>query len=421
MESLIADLKEQVSCLSTYLEEERLRHGGTKKRACVDLDQLEKRLHDKHCNEIDNIRQRHETEKLEIMSKNDRNSKELEAQLNKRYEKLQGEFRMLQASFKNYRGSVQEEMQEQWRLKKEDMDWERRRAVENAIDDNRRSLEEKFSAERDEMRKEFRSNVDEIIRDHREELETMWSKFTDGSLNIEELKKRSNQLDDVLAELEQVKERLTEEKVRSRRISTDLEDTRMRLRNLELQFDEKVAAVEESHRSMIDSLKLERSDIKLQLTRSFEALHSERISREILEKAWKEAAVKHLETKIEKASGVNQASRTVQLTTTSGAKQEITSEVTSKEEEDSTEENGEIEGGSRQDVTSSQKRTRVSTAPTTRHPMYFNSQPLSSQDREELNSPLTATASFSGKNEIPVSQETELPQPERPDSPDVIH
>ena len=53
----------------------------------------------------------------------------------------------------------------------------------------------------------------------------MWSKFTDGSLNIEELKKRSNQLDDVLAELEQVKERLLEEKVRSRRISTDLEDT----------------------------------------------------------------------------------------------------------------------------------------------------------------------------------------------------
>ena len=51
------------------------------------------------------------------MSKNDRNSEELEAQLNKRYKKLQGEFRMLQASFKNYRGSVQEEMQEQWRLK----------------------------------------------------------------------------------------------------------------------------------------------------------------------------------------------------------------------------------------------------------------------------------------------------------------
>jgi len=46
------DFREQVSLLSTYLEEERLRHAGTKKRAALDLATQEKSLRESFAKEV---------------------------------------------------------------------------------------------------------------------------------------------------------------------------------------------------------------------------------------------------------------------------------------------------------------------------------------------------------------------------------
>jgi len=65
-----------------------------------------------------------------------------------------------------------------------------------------------------------------------------------------------------------------------------------------MQFDGKVRAVEDQHRSFIDSLKQQKADVTRRLVRSCEELQVERIARENAEKYRQEAAVITLEVSV---------------------------------------------------------------------------------------------------------------------------
>nr|CAB3264108.1 myosin-14-like [Phallusia mammillata] len=301
MESLVKDLQNQVSTLSTYLEEERLRHGGTRKRASLDLQNLEKELKGKHDMTIGHLLQKHEDEKLDMSEQHEKKLQEIDEENQKRFDSLTNEYRLLKASFKNYRATLQEEMNGQWRVKLDELDWEKRHAIDNAVDDCKKMLEDKFAQERQEMRREFRMNMNDMMREHRQDLEMVTKKLTGGDVSIEELKRRSFLLDEVQQELKEMKLQLQDEQLLVRKTKMELNDARMKLSTLEGQFEARVSAVEDKHRSQIESLTMERADARLKIARSCQDLQSEKIAREIAETERKEAAVRSLEAKIKES------------------------------------------------------------------------------------------------------------------------
>merc|ERR1712136_48500 len=120
----------------------------------------------------------------------------------------------------------------------------------------------------------------------------------DGSMEIEDLRERSEKLDVVEAQLADVKEKFQEEKKTVKRLRRDLDNTTANLRSLEQQFEERVGAVDDKYRAKIESLLMDRADAHKKLARSCEELQSEKMAREIAEEERKEAARAKMENKI---------------------------------------------------------------------------------------------------------------------------
>uniref|UniRef100_H2ZEK7 Uncharacterized protein n=1 Tax=Ciona savignyi TaxID=51511 RepID=H2ZEK7_CIOSA len=447
MEALIVDLRDQVTALSTFLEEERLHHGGTKKRAMLDLDNQSDALKQQHVLSIKRLMESNERHVSSMEESHRRKILEMEIEAKKREDQLRTEYRILQASFKNYRSTLQIEMNDQMKLKVEEMEWHKNRAVQNALDDCKREMEEKFSKERETMRKEFRSNVAEMLRDHRLELEEMSKKFLDGGHDLEELKRRSDNLDDAKMELQDTKALLEEERTAVRRVKSQLKDSQMKLSSLESDFETRVSSVEDLHRSRIESLTLERADVKRLLTRSWEELQSEKMARETAENERKEAAKRSMEKKIQKCqkpisakSAGSSSSQNERLWQSRSLESHTASiiDITyngdnschkMKSRSDSTIEchpNEQVSSSEQNGSRTQSAKTAELTSPrsNTRHPLRFNVPPISSTNEESTSTSIDP-GNPSNPVRIPSEESVTLEEPiesyERPPSPTVIH
>jgi DNA repair exonuclease SbcCD ATPase subunit len=291
-------LREQVSSLSADLQDERARHAGSRKRAAIDRDDLQADMKEKHRKHVLDIKQEHAENIADTIQHYEAKMIENEAQANAIYEKLRTEYGLLQASFKNFSASTQEDFNKQLEMKQVEWEWNKQRAVDDAKDWAKMDAEKKFAVEREQIKNEFLGNIETLMKKQREEISEIHKKYTDGSMEIEDLRLRSDRLDVVEAELADTKEKLNDERKTVKRLKRDLDNTTVKLQNLEQQFDERVSAVDDKHRSKIESLLMERADARLMLARSCEELQNEKIARELAENERKEAAIGKLEDKI---------------------------------------------------------------------------------------------------------------------------
>lgn len=298
MEGVIVTLREQVSSLSADLQDERARHAGSRKRAALDREQLEADLKEKHRRHVLDIKKEHAENIAETIQQYEGKIAENEAEANVVYEKLRTEYGLLQASFKNFTASTQEDLKKELEMKQDEWEWNKKRAVDDANDRCKADMEKKFTVEREQIKKEFLSNIETLMKKQREEISEIHKKYTDGSMEIEDLRERSEKLDVVEAELAEVKEKFEEEKKVVKRLKRDLDNTTCNLRNLEQQFEERVSAVDDKHRAKIQSLLMDRADAHLKLAKSCEELQSEKMARELAEDERKEAARNKMEDKI---------------------------------------------------------------------------------------------------------------------------
>lgn len=295
---MIVTLREQVSSLSADLQDERARHAGSRKRAALDREQLEADMKEKHRRHVLDIKKEHAENIADTIQQYEGKIAEHDAEANAEYEKLRTEYGLLQASFKNFTASTQEDFNKQLEMKQEEWEWNKKRAVDDAKDWCKMDMEKKFTVEREQIKKEFLGNIETLMKKQREEISEIHKKYTDGSMEIEDLRERSEKLDVVEAELAEVKEKFEEEKKVVKRLKRDLDNTTCNLRNLEQQFEERVSAVDDKHRAKIQSLLMDRADAHLKLAKSCEELQSEKMAREIAEEERKEAAMTKMEDKI---------------------------------------------------------------------------------------------------------------------------
>nr|XP_026691846.1 myosin-14-like [Ciona intestinalis]XP_026691847.1 myosin-14-like [Ciona intestinalis] len=438
MEALIIDLREQVATLSTFLEEEKLHHGGSKKRALLDLDKQTAEMKEQHALDIKRLLESNERQINSLIESHSQKIKDEEIASKKREDQLRTEYRVLQASFKNYRCTLQNEMSEQLKTKVEEMEWEKRRAVQNAVDDCRREMEEKFGRERETNRKEFRANMAEVLRDHRIELENLSKKYLDGGFDLEELKRRSDELDSTKFELQELRAILEEERSSVRKTKLMLKDSQTKFSNLEAEFEDRVSSVEDMHRAKIESLTLERADARRLLARSCEEIQNEKIAREAAENERKEAAKRSMEEKIQKCQQAPSADTifalNAQMWNSPSAELKTASVIDIKYICDDTDsENGVSSDHAlpastqsvifkKNEYSHKKKSNRPKSAQSnTKHPLRFNVPPVGNNDKQSPSSITPVVNSFTNIKNKPTTVVHHEENEQRPDSPDVIH
>lgn len=298
MESLIRDLKAQVKYLTVYLEEEKLHHGGTKKRAKVDLQNAKEDMERQHGEEIEKLMQDHQEYIEELRRDNNDRVEEIQDELQRQYKTLEKEYKLLQASFRNYKGKLSEDMEEKWKNKRREFDWEKQRSVDNAVETSKKLMEERFNQERISIRSEYKQLMQEMVADQRKEMEEFMRKMSDGKLSIEELKAKADIVDQLQEELKDTKQELQAARTEFHELNLKFSETQSKLAVYENQFEEKVNEVEDKYRKRIDDLVNEVSDFRMLLIKKAETLYSERAAADQLQKRLTKFSKQRLEERI---------------------------------------------------------------------------------------------------------------------------
>lgn len=280
MEILIKTLQEQVKYLTLYLEEERLHHAGTKKRGKVDLEKSKKEMEKSQGEEMERVLKNHMKYVEDIKEEHAQQMQDLQQELQQQYKKLETEYKQLQASFKNYRVKISEEMSEKWKSKLSDFEWEKKRAVDNAVDNMRSVMEQRFMVERAEIRKEYKDGMQQLVDDQRLEMEDFMRKMSDGKSSINELKAKADKADALEAALQELEEKYQTTNKELKRMSLELQETQSNLNVYERKFEEKVDAVEDKYRKRIDDLIREVSELRLKFIDKCDSLYQERYKAE---------------------------------------------------------------------------------------------------------------------------------------------
>lgn len=298
MESLIRDLQAQVRYLTVYLEEEKLHHAGTKKRAKVDLQNAKEEMESQHGDEIEKLMQKHQEYIEELRRENNDRIEEIQDELQRQYKSLEKEYKLLQASFRNYKGKVSEDMEEKWKNKRKEFDWEKQRSVDNAIETTQKSMEERFNKERISIRSEYKQLMQEMVADQRKEMEEFMRKMSDGKLSLEELKEKAEFVDKLQEELKDTKQELQTVRQEFHELNLKFTETKSKLAVYENEFEEKVNEVEDKYRKRIDDLVNEVSDFRVLLIKKAETLYSERAAADELQKRLTQFSKQRLEERI---------------------------------------------------------------------------------------------------------------------------
>ncbi|XP_039258947.2 flagellum-associated coiled-coil domain-containing protein 1-like [Styela clava] len=310
MEVLIESLQEQVRYLSVYLEEEKLHHAGTKKRAKLDIEQTMLEMEKSKQVELQRILNNQAEIIQDLKTEHSQQLEELEEDLKGQYQRLEKEYKMLQASFKNYRSKISEEMEGKWNDRKKEFEWDKQRAVDNAVDNTRRAMEERFNKERISIRKEYKELMQQMVDDQRKEMEDFMRKMSDGKSSIEELKAKADKAEQLEYDLKDVKDQLLAAKREIKLLTHDLNETKANLSVYEQKFEEKVGEVEDKYRKRIDDLVNEVSDFRVLLIKKAETMYSERAAADELQKKWTNFAKGKLEKlfqKTEKAAEIEKS------------------------------------------------------------------------------------------------------------------
>ena len=277
-ESLIAQLQQQISDLTLYLEEERLNHKQTKQRSEEFLrDQMEelqrryreqmKELEEDHEDETDKMRNQLEAEKTQIQTAKD-----------KEIEKMRKEIEFLQGSFASYKTTVHLDQDEKWKKREHDMTMLMEENKQAAVHELRTKLIQERNSERIAAQKEHQKTIDNLRKEHKKELEALIRRFSNVAADLERLKRTSAELKDVKTELEEITHSYNETCKLLSTTTRDLTDTKVKLMSFEEQFEAKVQQVDDKYKDHINSLMTKNVELRRLYVKKCGELYDEKVS-----------------------------------------------------------------------------------------------------------------------------------------------
>ncbi|KAK6165261.1 hypothetical protein SNE40_022219 [Patella caerulea] len=275
-DSLIAQLQEQVNDLTLYLEEERLNHRQTKQKAEELLKDKLEDLTNQHKHHIRDLQDAHQYNMETLQTEKEKEFDEYKEKTDQRIHKMSTEIEFLQGAFESYKGTLEQETDNKWLEKEEELRRELEIEKLEAIQEIKNKIIQEKVADKSGITKDFQRQKEAIKREHKKEIEAMKRRYATVAADLDRLNKVVQELDEVKEELEEVKTSYSETCSLLNTTSRLLTDTKVRLLEYEEQFADKVQLIDDKYRDRIDELMRQNTELRQQYVKKCGQLYEEK-------------------------------------------------------------------------------------------------------------------------------------------------
>ncbi|XP_066263532.1 flagellum-associated coiled-coil domain-containing protein 1-like isoform X1 [Branchiostoma lanceolatum] len=272
-QDLISDLRQQISDLTLYLEEEKLNHRDTKKQAAEELKKREEKLNTRHEEEMNKLEDEYEKEIADMKAAQQKLMAQEKAASEAIHNRLTSDLNFMKSSFDTYKTQIVEEMDEKWADKEAELHFKFEERIESAIYDQKKQLINEHQDEKASMNQEFKRQIQTIAREHKRDIDAINKRYANAAQDLERLKRTTEELNISRVELEDKKKQLKETTESFKRTLRELQDANVRLIDFEERFHEKVSEVDDKYRQRMHNLMQENADLRKRYMSKCEELY----------------------------------------------------------------------------------------------------------------------------------------------------
>ncbi|MEE6490094.1 hypothetical protein FKM82_015781 [Ascaphus truei] len=272
-EDIIEALQEQIAKLTALLEQEATEHQQTQRRLTKELEDRVTELQKKNEEEVRSLREKHATELHSIQEEDSAKLAQEKAEAEKKFEDLQNDCDFLHSSFKTYKESLLEELNEVW-LQKETR-WKETFEQEKfkEMGKQKQAQLEVFETERQELLRNAQEEVSVVQQSHARQLDETWQKYKEVMQESQMLNKLNECLQTDIAEKQ---EAIVSVNTLLQRAQGKIGKLKSQISELEKSFELRVSKVEAKYRHTIQSSMMENADLRRKFIAKSEQLFSER-------------------------------------------------------------------------------------------------------------------------------------------------
>ncbi|XP_036613743.1 flagellum-associated coiled-coil domain-containing protein 1 isoform X2 [Trichosurus vulpecula] len=280
---VIADLENQITELTTVIEQMSRDHQSTQKLLTDEMEHRYNDLHKEYENSKRELKEAHDKELAALEEKYKTTMKTEKSVAQGKLESMVKEYKYLKNMFRMYQDSISDEMEEKWSRRK--VEWEKNEKTEREkiLLQQKYRLTKKFEVDVEEEKRRIEELHIQACEKFNEEKEAFIKQHEIDMLNLEELQKAKEAVEEELQAQSLILESLNTSLYQSQ---VDLQKEKNHAINLEQLLQRKLTEVEEKYKHTIQNLTEENLDLRHMLILKNEELLAERNKRNTREESF---------------------------------------------------------------------------------------------------------------------------------------
>ncbi|GFO32485.1 Amyotrophic lateral sclerosis 2 chromosomal region candidate gene 12 protein [Plakobranchus ocellatus] len=170
-DNLIAQLQQQISDLTLYLEEERLNHRQTKQKAEEYLRDKMEQMSSQHQDQTRELEERHKEEMMKQKRQMEDEHKEVQTTLEKQINRMSKEIEFLQGAFESYKSTLHTETTDKWKAREEEMKQGNANDKQQALHDLKSRLMQERNQEKAIMTRDHQKALEALRKENKREMD----------------------------------------------------------------------------------------------------------------------------------------------------------------------------------------------------------------------------------------------------------
>ncbi|KAF6025075.1 ALS2CR12 [Bugula neritina] len=274
LEQLIDTLKQQVADLSLYLEEERLNHKDTKKKAEEFLkDKVEEMKRDQK-ESIRRLTDEHDLSMSSIITSHKQELAELTYSYDDVIAKHKTEIAFLQGAFESYKGQSNEENQRRIEELRDDLERSHVQDLQTQLNELGKKLTNEKNAALAAASREHNKKVNAIEKQCAKEIDALNRRFSNHAADVRKLKEAEIREKELTSKYEDMVSRNTACEKNVVNLTRAVEDYKAKLAVYERDFNEKVEEVDSRYKIQMAELREQNTELRKQYMKKCDQLFS---------------------------------------------------------------------------------------------------------------------------------------------------
>ncbi|KAM4626784.1 flagellum-associated coiled-coil domain-containing protein 1 [Discoglossus pictus] len=273
MEDVVEHLQEQIGKLTAMLEQERKDHQETHRRLTKQLAENITEIQMRNEEEFRTLQSKHSSELSALKEENNSKLEEEKEEAAKVLEALQRDYDLLEGSFKTYKESVLEEVNDTWQKKQ--IKWKEEAEEEKQLELRRQKHEllEQFEAEKNLLQKKTNEELGVLQQSHEKQMDDAWRKYREVNQESKILQKSKEFLQ---ADLEEKKNQIVFLNSQIQQAKIETGKLKIQMKDAGKGVEHQISKAQAKQRQIIQSLMNENADLRRKLIAKNEQLYSER-------------------------------------------------------------------------------------------------------------------------------------------------